>query len=432
MTTALRLAVVSALAVCVLGSPARGLAFVRLITIDGTINPAVADFVRESLVSAKEEGAEALVIELDTPGGLLTATKHIVKEILGAPLPVIVYVAPSGAGATSAGVFITMAAHVAAMAPGTTIGAAHPVGPGGNDAGGSLADKIENFTVSFGQSIAERRGRNVQWAEKAVRKSVSITETEAVAKRVVDLVAPDLPTLLKQVSGRKVRVGEEMVTLTLGADTVVERREMSLRHRVLNLIADPNVAYLLFLAGLLGLYFEFANPGTVFPGVVGGICLLLSLAAFQVLPIKPTGILLILLALGLLLAEAFIPSFGILGVGGIVAFVLGSLFLFDTTDPTAEVDRAIIVAAVLTVSSFVLAVGYLVVRAQRGRVRTASEGLVGEFGVVRERLENEGKIFVHGEYWTAVSDCPVDVGERVEVLGLEPGMRLRVRRAEAS
>ncbi len=408
--------------------PAPATARVNLIVLDGSINPAVHDFIRESLLATKEQGAEALVIELDTPGGLLTATRSIVKEILGAPVPVIVYVAPAGASATSAGVFVTMAAHVAAMAPGTTIGAAHPVGAGGTDVGGDMREKIENFTVSFGQSIAKRRGRNVKWAEEAVRKSVSITEGEAVEKKVVDLVAKDLRSLLQQAAGRKVQVGDQTVVLGLGADTEVTRLEMRLKQRVLNLIADPNVAYILFMAGLLGLYFEFANPGVVFPGVVGGICLLLSLAAFQVLPINATGVLLILLAVGLIFAEAFVPSFGVLGVGGIVAFVLGSLLLFDTADPTAAVDRSIIAAAVVTVGGFMLAVGWLIVRAQWRRATTGVEGLVGQRAVVRERVATVGKVFVRGEYWNAVSDGPIEVGEEVEIVGVEPGMRLRVRR----
>jgi membrane-bound serine protease (ClpP class) len=419
------------LAAVVLAVPGLASARVNLITIDGGINPAIDDFIRESLVTSRNDGAEALVIELDTPGGLLTSAKSIVKEILGAPVPVIVYVAPAGASATSAGVFVTMAAHIAAMAPGTTIGAAHPVGAGGGDVGGDMREKVENFAVSFGRTIAEQRGRNVAWAEQAVRESVSITEKEAVEKHVVDLVAPDLATLLAQAAGREVQLGETRVRLVLGPETEVVHLDMRLKHRVLDLIADPNVAYLLFMAGLLGLYFEFANPGVVLPGVVGGICLLLALAAFQVLPINSTGILLILFAVGLMIAEAFVPSFGVLGVGGIVAFVLGSLLLFDTPESTIAVERPIIAAAVLTVSGFMLAIGYLVLRTQRRRATTGADGLVGEIGVVRERIDRDGKIFVHGEHWNAVSDTPLEVGERIEVVCVEKGMRLRVRRAPA-
>jgi membrane-bound serine protease (ClpP class) len=416
------------LAALVLSAASPALARVNLITIDGSINPAVDDFIRESIATTRGDGAEALVIQLDTPGGLLTSTRSIVKELLGAPVPVLVYVTPAGAGATSAGVFVTMAAHVAVMAPGTTIGAAHPVGAGGGDVAGDMREKIENFAVSFVQSIAERRGRNVEWAAKAVRESVAVTEHEALALHVIDLVAPDLRSLLAQAAGREVQVAGGPVTLVLGAETEVTPLRMRLKQRVLDLIADPNVAYLLFMAGLLGLYFELSSPGVVFPGVVGVICLLLALAAFQVLPINSTGVLLLLFAAGLMVAEAYVPSFGILGVGGIVAFVLGSLLLFDTPDSTIAVDRGIIAAAVLTVGTFMLTVGYLVVRAQRRPVVTGSEALVGTIGVVRERRERGGRVFVHGEHWDALSDQPLEVGESVEVIAVEPGLRLRVRR----
>jgi len=424
-----RLAAGCTLATLLLATPAFAVPRVNLIVIDGSINPAIDDFIRESIATSASDGAQALVLQLDTPGGLLTSTKGIVKALLGAPLPVIVYVAPAGASATSAGVFVTMAAHVAAMAPGTTIGAAHPVGAGGGDVGGDMREKIENFTVSFGQTIAQRRGRNVAWAEKAVRESVSITEKEALEKKVIDLVAPDLTALLTRADGREVQVGDERRKLALGADAEIRPLEMRLKHRVLDRIADPNVAYLLFMAGLLGLYFEFAQPGVIFPGVAGAICLLLALMAFQVLPISSTGLLLLVFGIAMMIAEIFVTSFGVLGVGGMTAFVLGSLLLFD--DPTIAVHRPIIAAAALTVGAFMLAVGYLVLRTQARRATTGSEGLIGEVGVVRERVDRTGKVFVHGEYWNAVSDQPLDVGERVEVMSIEPGMRVRVRRAAA-
>lgn len=434
--TAGTLAGLLAVAVLLVG-PASALARVNLITIDGSINPATADFIRESLRTTENDGAEALVIELDTPGGLLTSTKSIVKELLGARVPVIVYVAPGGASATSAGVFVTLAAHIAVMAPGTTIGAAHPVSAGGGDIGGGdqeggsdMAAKVENFAVSFVQSIAQQRGRNVEWAEDAVRKSVSITEKEALEKGVIDLIAADLPALFAQAAGREVRLEDEStVTLELGTDVAVTRLEMSLMQRVLNIVADPNIAYLLFMAGLLGLYFEFSSPGTIFPGVAGGICLLLALTAFQVLPINATGILLILFGVALLLAEIFIPSFGVLGIGGVIAFVLGSLLLFDTADPGLIINRSIIATAALTISSFMLAIGFLVIRAQWSRARTGNEGLIGECGEVRERIAGTGKVFVHGETWTAVSDETFEPGERIQVQSVEPGLRVRVRRA---
>ncbi|MBI3300729.1 MAG: nodulation protein NfeD [Deltaproteobacteria bacterium] len=408
-------------------------AHVNLIVVDATINPAVADFIHESITRSSQDGAQALIIQLDTPGGLLNSTKSIVKDILGAPVPVIVYVAPSGAGAGSAGVFITMAGHIAAMAPGTTIGAAHPVGGGGQDIEGDMREKLENFTASFSETIAQRRGRNVEWAEKAVRESVSITEVEALQKKVIDLVASDVQELLRKAEDRKVDIGNTKTALNFKASRAADGTvrivtlEMRLKHKVLNILADPNIAYLLMMAGILGLYLEFSHPGVIFPGLAGGICLLLALTAFQVLPINYTGLLLILLGIGLLVAELFLPSFGILGVGGIVAFVLGSLFLFDTPDADLMVDRSIILTAALCVSAFILFVGTLAVRTWRQRPTTGREGLIGEVGEVRVRLAPRGKVWLHGEYWNAESDEEIEVGQKVRVVGLSH-LVLRVRK----
>jgi len=400
---------------------------VDLITIDGSINPAVDDFIRESIVRSKSNGAGALIIQLDTPGGLLTSTRTIVKELLGAPVPVIVYVAPSGAGAGSAGVFITMAAHIAAMAPGTNIGAAHPVAGGGQEVKGVMGEKIENFTASFSESIAQKRGRNTEWAIQAVRKSVAITEKEALKIKVIDIVAKDINDLLEQAHGRKVDIdGSKHELAVKGAR--IERHEMSLKQKVLNTIADPNIAYLLMMAGLLGLYMEFAHPGVIFPGVAGAICLLLAFASLQLLPINYAGLGLIILGIGLLVGEAFAPSFGVLGVGGLISLTLGSFFLFDTEGSDLIVDRSIIFTAVATLGSFVLAVSYLVFRSQQSKPTLGIAGLIGEIGEVRGKLSPSGKIFVHGEHWNAQADSEIDVGEKVEVVGIE-GMVLKVRRA---
>jgi membrane-bound serine protease (ClpP class) len=405
------------------------------IVIDGTINPAVADFIHESIDHAHAEGAAALVIELDTPGGLLSSTKTIVKDILAAPLPVIVYVAPSGAGAGSAGVFITLAAHVAAMAPGTNIGAAHPVGGGGEDIGGDMREKLENFTASFSEAIAQKRGRNTEWAALAVRESVSITEQEALEKRVVDHVAASLEELVDQASGREVEVAGGQVRLAFddlrGADDRVRvvTLEMRLKHKVLDILANPNVAGLLMMAALAGLYFEFSNPGLIFPGVVGGICLLLALTAFQVLPINYGGLVLIILGVALIIGEFFVPS-GFLGMGGAVAFVLGGLFLFDTPEADLMIDRGVL----YTIGAFLLVTMLLLMRAvgaalRRGPVLGA-EGLVGKVGMVRSWEALRGMISVHGEDWQARSDEPLSVGDSVEVVGVEPNLQLRVRPPE--
>src|SRR5687767_6413 len=286
---------------------------VDLIVIDGSINPAVDDFIRESLTRAKSNGARALIIQLDTPGGLLSSTRTIVKEMLSAQVPIMVHVAPSGAGAGSAGVFITMAAHIAAMAPATNIGAAHPVAGGGQEVKGVMGEKIENFTASFSETIAQKRGRNTEWAIEAVRKSVAITETDALKKKVIDIVARDIDDLLKQADGRKVDIQGRKQELSLQNVQVV-RHELNLKQKVLNAIADPNIAYLLMMAGILGLYMEFSHPGTIFPGVAGAICLLLALASLQLLPINYTGLALMVFGVALLVGEAFFPCFGVLAL----------------------------------------------------------------------------------------------------------------------
>jgi membrane-bound serine protease (ClpP class) len=399
---------------------------VDLISIDGTINPAVDDFIRESIGRAKAGGAKALIIQLDTPGGLLNSTRTIVKEMLGAEVPLMVYVAPSGAGAGSAGVFITMAAHIAAMAPGTNIGAAHPVAGAGQEVKGVMGEKIENFTASFSESIAQKRGRNTEWAIQAVRKSVAITEKEALKKNVIDIVARDVEDLLRQANGRKVDLNGKDVVLSV-KDARIIRQEMSLKQRVLNTIADPNIAYILMMAGFLGLYMEFAHPGVFFPGIAGAICLLLAFASLQVLPINYTGLALVLLGVGLLVGEAFFPNFGVLGIGGIVSLALGSLLLFDTPSSDFGVDRSIVFTAVGTIGSFVLAISYLVFRSQQTAPALGKEGLIGKIGEVRDKLAPTGRIFVHGENWGAEADAPIDVGEKVRVVGYD-GMQLKVRR----
>jgi membrane-bound serine protease (ClpP class) len=407
------------------------------IVIDGSINPAVAEFVHESIGRAHERAAPALVVQLDTPGGLLPSMKVIVKDILSAPLPVIVYVAPSGAGAGSAGVFITLAAHVAAMAPGTNIGAAHPVGGSGEDIKGVLGEKIESFTASFSEAIARQRGRNVEWAVKAVRESVSIAAEEAARIKVVDFVAADLDDLVRRAEGREVDVAGAKRRLALAAARApdgsvrVETYAMRLSQRVLDVIADPNIAYLLMMAGILGLYIEFTNPGVAFPGVAGAICLVLALTALHVLPVNVSGLALLLLGVALLIAEAFLPTAGVVGAGGLVAFVLGSLFLYDTAETGVAVSRSLVFGVAAGLVGIMLVVGALVLRAQRAPAALGIEGMVGAVGVARGRLAPAGPVLVHGEYWTAESDEVVDAGEPVEVTGVD-GLRLRVRRARTA
>jgi membrane-bound serine protease (ClpP class) len=414
------------------GPPPRGPVLARVV-VDGTINPAVADFLQESIARARAEGAPALVIQLDTPGGLLPSMRAIVKDILAAPLPVIVYVAPSGAGAGSAGVFITLAGHVAAMAPGTNIGAAHPVGGQGEEIKGVLGEKIENFTASFSEAIARQRGRNVEWAAKAVRESVSITAEEAATTNVIDFVAKDLEEVVARAQGRTVEVAGRPHTIDLGgvrdASGAVRTRtyDMSLAQRVLDVIADPNIAYLLMMAGLLGLYIEFTQPGFGFPGVAGAICLLLGLTALHVLPVNTSGLALLLLGVALLIAEAFLPTFGLLGIGGLAAFLIGSLFLFDR-GLGVSVARSVVAGVGGTVGVLMLLVATLVVRSQRRPALLGAQGMVGTVGIAQRRLAPTGTVLIRGEYWAAESEEPVEAGERVEVTDVR-GLRLRVRPA---
>jgi membrane-bound serine protease (ClpP class) len=401
---------------------------VNLIVIEGSINPASADFISDSINKAEANHRAALIIQLDTPGGLLTSAQQIVKAMLNSPVPVIVYVAPSGSSAASAGTFITEAANIAAMAPGTTIGAAHPIEMGGGELKGVIGDKIENYTASFARTIAHQRGRNETWIEDSVRKSASISEREALKMHVIDIVAPDLPSLLAQASGRRVTVagGRTMTLQIAGAE--VKRGEMRFGESVLNRLADPNIMYLLMIAGLLGLYFEFAHPGVYLPGVIGAICLLLALASFQVIPINLAGLLLILLGGGLVISEAFITSYGVLGIGGVIAFVLGSLFLVDTSETNLQVNRAIIVGAAVAFSAMVLGISYVVLSERRVRSTTGREGLVGEVGEVREPITpgTPGRVFVHGEIWRAVSDAPLAAGTRARVTAVT-GLEIVVR-----
>jgi membrane-bound serine protease (ClpP class) len=333
-------------------------------------------------------------------------------------------------------VFVTMAAHVAAMAPGTSIGAAHPVGGQGQDIPGVMGKKVESYTASFSEAIARQRGRNVDWATKAVRKSASLAADEAARLKVVDLVARDLDEVVKRSKGRSIDVAgtEQVLDLTPTLDAQGHARvvdyPMRLSYRVLNLLADPNVAYILMTAGLLGLYVEFTHPGAVLPGIAGSICLLLALTALQVLSVNYGGLALLLVGVAMLVAEAFLPTFGVLGIGGLVAFVLGSLFLFDAERTGLEVARGLVAGAAGALALAGLVVGTLVWRSRRRRPIGGREGMLGAIGVARQRLDPQGTVLVRGEYWTATSDETVQPGEQVEITGIE-GLRLRVRPAVA-
>ena len=393
--------------------------------VDGVINPVTLRLVGVAIDRAEAEGAQALLIQLDTPGGLERSMRGIVQRMLNARIPVIVYVGPTGARAASAGVFITMAAHVAVMAPATNIGAASPVALGGG-ADKTMMKKGENEAAAFIRSVALERGRNADWAEKAVRQAVSITEREAVRLKVVDLVADSVPDLLAKIDGRTVRTVAGTVTLaTRGAP--VRPIEIGFRDRFLNVITDPNVAYILMMLGMLGLFFELANPGVILPGGIGGISLILAFFAFQSLPLNYAGLLLILFGIVLFIAEIKVVSHGVLAIGGTISMALGSLMLFDAPEIGFRVSWWVILPTVgMTAGVFVFALG-AGVRALYGRQLLGPSGLVGRRGTVRERLAPEGQMRVRGELWRAVAeDEALEVGAAVRVVGVD-GLTLRVK-----
>lgn len=399
---------------------------VVVITVNGVINPASAEYIGKAIKRVNEKKAEALVIELDTPGGLDTSMRDIVKSIIGSEVPVIVYVSPSGARAASAGVFITLAAHVAAMAPGTNIGAAHPVGVG-DKMDKTMSEKATNDAAAYVKSLAERTGRNAKWAEDAVRKSVSATETEALKDKIIDLVSKDLTSLLKDINGRTVKtvMGEKVLAT---ADAPVVREEMGLRHKILNFITDPNVAYMLMLLGFYGLFFELTNPGAIFPGVLGGICLILAFYAFQTLPVNYAGLLLIILAIILFILEIKIISHGVLAIGGVIAMLIGSLMLFESPGPFMKLSLYLILPAVIITAVFFTIVLSLAYRAYKRKPITGSESFIGLEGIANTDITKEsGMVSLHGEIWSAYSDEPISKGEKIIVRSVS-GLKVKVKK----
>lgn len=390
-----------------------------IITVSAAITPPVAEYIIQSIGEAAKSGAEGLIIRLDTPGGLDLAMRDIAKEILNAPVPVIVYVAPSGARAASAGVIITISAHIAAMAPGTNIGAAHPVSLGiGAGMDKTMSQKVVNDAVAYVRGIAKKRNRNEDWVEKAVRKSESITAEVALRLKVVDFVTVDLNQLLTQVDGREISLASgKKVLRTKGA--ILNDKKMGTRQKVLSALSDPNIAYILLLIGLAGLYFEFSTPGVILPGVVGGISLILAFFAMQTLPVNYAGVALILFSIILFIAEIKIVSHGILTIGGIVSLIIGSLMLFETPDPALRVSWSVLVPAVILISLFFITVIAIAIKAQLKKPQGGKDALVGEEGEAVTDVFEEGTVLIHGEYWSAVSDTPVKKGTKVRVISAE-------------
>jgi len=394
--------------------------------VDGGIDPITAKFMIAAIDRAEQQKAECVVFELDTPGGLDDSMRAIIKHIMSAKLPVVVFVAPPGSRAASAGAFITMAAHVAVMSPGTAIGAAHPVSIGQSLTDTNMAAKVSNDAAAYIRSIAEKRGRNIDWANSAVKESVSLSETEALARKVIDLVAPSTEALMILLDGRAVKLNETTVTLkTKGA--ALTRVEMNWHDELLHVIANPNLAYILMMLGLMGLYFELATPGAILPGVVGAISLILAFFAFQTLSVNYAGILLIVLAVVLFIVDIKAATHGVLTVGGLAAMIIGSLMLFNhNPDPAMRVSLQVIIPVVLITGAFFTLGVWLSLKAMVRRPVSGAEGLVGQEGDARTAITRDGgTAFVAGAHWNAVADTEIPSGRRVKVVAIKQ-MTLKV------
>jgi len=395
--------------------------------VDGVISPVVAEYFVKVIDDAERNDAQLVIFTLDTPGGLDESMRTIVKRILNSKVPICVYVHPRSARAASAGVFITMAAHIAAMTPGTHIGAAHPVVPNAQQVDSIMMKKLENEAASYIRSIAQARGRNEEWAEKAVRQSVSITAEEALKLNVIDLLADNIDDLLDSLDGRTVPINKDTVRLSLENADIVEFK-MSLRERILLVLSNPNVAYLLFLLGIYGLIFELSHPGSIVPGVIGVISIILAFYAFQVLPVNFAGILLMLVSIALFIAEVYITSHGLLAASGIVALFLGSLMLFGRNlPPFLRVSMTTIILSVTITSLLILFLIYKAITAIRRKPVSGKEGLVGEIGIAKTEITPKGgMVLVHGELWRAYSDVHIENGSEVEIIEVK-GLRVKVR-----
>ena len=418
------------------------------LTIEDIIGPATDDYIKRALESAKEAHAELVLIRMDTPGGLDTAMRGIIKNITNSSVPVATYVAPTGARAASAGTYILYASHVAAMAPGTNLGAATPVqlggmpgpkkeeqekeeskpaSPGNDDA---KMKKVINDAVAYIRGLAELHGRNQEWAEKAVREAASLQASEALKLNVIDIIAASVPDLLKQLNGYEVTVLGKKQTLQTDGLTILEIQP-DWRSRFLSVITNPNIAYILMLIGIYGLIFEFSNPGSIVPGTVGAIAILLALYSFQLLPINYAGMALILLGVALMVGEAFQPSFGVLGIGGTIAFVIGSIILMDTEVPGFGIDISVIVTfAAISVLVFIFVIG-MAIEARRRPVVSGMEELLGGNAIVLEDFEGKGTVSIHSERWNAISDMPLHKGQQVKVKAIK-GLILQVEPADTT
>jgi membrane-bound serine protease (ClpP class) len=399
----------------------------NMISVDGVITSPTAKYIAKSIEEANKEGAEGIIILLDTPGGMDTAMRDIAKSILNAPLPVIVFVYPPGARAASAGVIITAAAHIAAMAPGTNIGAAHPVSIGLGGSGGmdkTMSKKVENDAAAYVRSIAKSKGRSEEWVEKAVRKSESITAEEALKLNVIDFVVPDVEKLLKAIDQKEINLagGKKKISTK---NAVINNKKIGTRQGILAAISDPNISYILLLIGLAGLYFELSTPGAILPGVIGGISLLLAFFGLSTLPVNYSGILLIIFGVILFIAEIKVMSHGILTVGGVISLIMGSLLLFDTTDPALRISLQVLIPAIFVASAFFIFVIWLAIKAQLRKHFSGAEAMINTEAEAITDIANEGEVFLKGEYWKATSEKPIKKGAKVKILKID-GLSLSV------
>ncbi len=399
--------------------------------VKGVIHGITSEYIARAVERADASGAALLVITLDTPGGLVSSTEEIIQKILSSRTPVVIFVGPSGASATSAGFYITISSDVAAMAPGTRIGAAHPVTPfGENKKEDIMMQKAENDLAAQARSIAQNRGRNVEVAEKMVRESISLTEREAVEQKLVDLICRDVPDLLDKLDGRSIKRfdGAEVVLHLKGA--ALQTFEMTRRQKILAVVSDPTVALILLVVGILGLYVEFTHPGLIAPGVVGGLALLLFAMATQILPLNLLGLLLVALGIGLFILEIKVTSFGLLTVGGVIAITFGFLILFEGPVPEMRVPVSAVLPASLTLGAIMAFLTHRALRAQRWKVATGQEGLRGEIGTALTDIEGQGRVFVHGEYWSATARERIPAGQKVRISAVKD-MVVEVERTES-
>jgi len=387
--------------------------------LSGVISPASSAYLLRAITLAEDNHAACLIIKLDTPGGLDESMREITKKIINAEIPIVVYIAPKGARAASAGVFILYSSHIAAMAPGTNIGAAHPVGLGAEKMDSVMLQKVTNDAAAYLKALAKERNRNVDWAEKAVRESASIDAETALKLNVCEIIAEDEKNLIDRLDGRIVKLKDKKIALKV-EEELPKKIEMTPRERLLLLLTNPNIAYILLLLGIYGLFFELQNPGMIFPGVVGGICLILGFYALNLLPVNYAGVALIVLSAILFIFEIYITSHGILTIGGVVSLIAGSLMLFESDVPFLRVSWEVIMIVVIIIVAFVIFLLFLGIHAQFKKPTTGKEGLVGEIGIAKTTIDNKGgTIFVHGEYWNAISEKLIKKDSSVKVIAVE-------------